>query len=648
MVTPFPNDLNEILSTPSLLTTFESYLRQINAHHNLLFIEAISQLKCQQDTTMIEQAVYRIWKTFINVGSPLEIRIQHRDDIIRNLISSRYTILTVDSALSIFHKSELEIRDLLQVKLNEFIKTSHFSSQLTTTNVPTLSQKRVIVVGGGFVGFTVASILDPMPYFHVTLIDTKESFEYTPGVVKMLVRPEETSSLRVRHDAYVKNGRIIIGLADKIVNDATGILVNNEIINFDYLVIGTGSVYQSKLKSFDISALYRMSELKSEYLQLKQAKNVLIIGGGLVGCELASEIALHQFKNERYEKKKVTLVESHSTLVYRSPTERQQKAYDYLKKLGVDIILNEKIIDFNNKDEYHSTTSYLGSSGQIYSDFDKVYIATGTIPNSQLLKNSSHEENDYTFDTCLDFWDRICVKPTLQIDHFKYQHLFAGGDVTNSKEEKTGYAATLAGTCIARNICRLEKGKAPISQGDKGTIAAPHLPINGNEKNGGIGRQQLSSWKKTFSFLHPNWAALKHFDEKEFLQLVAGEANHPKYAMGQLPKKLTMKDTISPIHVNPTQTSLPLPSQQRRRRSTYGSASVKNLSGNDVLSHAADDSFINYHKTVLDQFSISSESTLSTLKHTISQASSDQNIYLNTIQHQSPPTFKKEHHTELS
>lgn len=116
-------------------------------------------------------------------------------------------------------------------------------------------KKRVVVIGGGFTGFTIASILDPMPRFHVTLVDTKDSFEYTPGMIKLLVRPEQTSSLRVRHDAYVKNGRVVIGYAEKIINDGKAVQVNNEIIPFDYLAICTGSRYKSKLKSFDIFSI---------------------------------------------------------------------------------------------------------------------------------------------------------------------------------------------------------------------------------------------------------------------------------------------------------------------------------------------------------------------------------------------------------
>lgn len=59
-----------------------------------------------------------------------------------------------------------------------------------------------------------------------------DSFEYTPGMIKLLVRPEETSSLRVRHDAYVKQGRVVIGYADQIVDDAKNVKVNDEYVMF--------------------------------------------------------------------------------------------------------------------------------------------------------------------------------------------------------------------------------------------------------------------------------------------------------------------------------------------------------------------------------------------------------------------------------
>lgn len=59
-------------------------------------------------------------------------------------------------------------------------------------------------------------------------------FEYTPGIVKRIVHPEdnESDALRVRHDSYVRNGRVIIGYAEGICNNATSIRVNGEKVSW--------------------------------------------------------------------------------------------------------------------------------------------------------------------------------------------------------------------------------------------------------------------------------------------------------------------------------------------------------------------------------------------------------------------------------
>ena len=171
-------------------------------------------------------------------------------------------------------------------------------------------------------------------------------------------------------------------------------------------------------------------------------------------------------------------------VISRSDEQQREKAMEYLDNLGIDVMCNERIIGLDGSD---NGGVYLGSSGRVYSGYDKVFMATGTRPNNQLLLNSS------LLDLCLDSWGRIKVKPTLQIDHWKYKHIFAGGDVTNVVEEKTGYAATLAGVCIARNICRLVKGKEPLRQGTKGTLPAPDKPLHGISAQGGIGKRKFRS-----------------------------------------------------------------------------------------------------------------------------------------------------------
>ncbi|KAI8988165.1 hypothetical protein BDF20DRAFT_910689 [Mycotypha africana] len=202
------------------------------------------------------------------------------------------------------------------------------------------------------------------------------------------------SSLRVRHGAYVKNVRVIIGYADQIINKTKTVCWQDDVkvvrVPFDYLVLATGSTYHSRLKSFDTSSVYRLSELSAEQ----------------------------------------------------------------------------------------------------------------TIERGEVCAYYSTEDG---FQSCLDGQGRIRVKSTLQLNHPKFPHIFAGGDITDIVEEKTGYAATLAGACITRNICRLEKGKLPLKQGTKGTLLAPLEPLHGDEALG-----------KTC-------CPFKYFDGQEFLKLVQNE-----------------------------------------------------------------------------------------------------------------------------
>ncbi|CEP17521.1 hypothetical protein [Parasitella parasitica] len=533
--------LNQVLSNPKLLCAFECFLRQTWSHENLLFIEAITQLKHETNAKAVEITLHRIYKTFLAKGSPLELNVTTQDQVKEDIRSLEWAIVDRVDAVTILEETEAQVVDMLKSKLAEFIETMDLpAGNVSPANI-THQQVSVVIIGGGFTGFTVASVLDQMPRFYVTLIDTKDSFEYTPGIVKKIINPEQTSSLRVRHDAYVKNGRVIIGYAEDLSNGGKSVTVNGEKIFFDYLVVATGSAYSSQLKSTDTSSLYRMSGLEESYLELLKARKVLIIGGGLVGCELASEISQHTFPGA-YAKKDVTLVDSHSNVVNRSDPRQQSVANKYLRDLGVKVICNERILDFDSSND----NVYLGSSGRVYSGYDKVFIATGTRPNSNLFASSAC---DSSLDNCLDAWGRIKVKATLQIDHYKYDHIFAGGDVTNVVEEKTGYAATISGVCIARNICRLVKGKAPLKQGSKGTLPAPHKPLHGMLEHGGIGKQNLNSIKKRFSFLNPSWAALKYFDEQQFLKIVQGQGSiNSSQVLGRLPRKLNL-----PLPANPPQ-----------------------------------------------------------------------------------------------
>lgn len=252
------------------------------------------------------------------------------------------------------------------------------------------------------------------------------------------------------------------------------------------------------------------------------------------------------------------MVEAQDKIICRCDEKQRKKAEKYLKGLGVEIILNEKIKAHNSQGEYN----YAGSFGRIYSSKDyTIFMATGVKVNTILLEKSTNEPS---LEVCLDKNDLIKVKPTLQLEHWKYNHIFAGGDATNVAEEKTAYAATLSGVCIARNICRIEKGKCPIAQGTKGLLSPPVKTLHGIKSNGGIGKrkfipmkfncyhntkpklqpEKLSFIEKKLSFLNPTWQMLKYFNEKQYFKIIQQASTHSNI-IGQVPKVLSLPKEVN-------------------------------------------------------------------------------------------------------
>ena len=69
--------------------------------------------------------------------------------------------------------------------------------------------KKLVIIGGGFAGSYIARNLQYD--MDVTLIDTKDYFEYTPGILKTIINPEHMYQIQKRHSDYLKKAKIVIG-----------------------------------------------------------------------------------------------------------------------------------------------------------------------------------------------------------------------------------------------------------------------------------------------------------------------------------------------------------------------------------------------------------------------------------------------------
>jgi apoptosis-inducing factor 2 len=285
--------------------------------------------------------------------------------------------------------------------------------------------KKVVVIGGGFVGSYVAKKLEKV--FDVTLIDSKNFFEFTPAILRTIVEPEHIKRVQILHKHYLHYSTIIIGKA-KTFTEKEVVLENGKKIPFDYLVVSPGSSYGSNIKQENVVLASRANVLHQTHDRVEKAKHIVIIGGGLVGVELAAEII------EKYPQKDVTILHSRDTLIQRNSPKAQRYAKNYFKKNGVHLLFGDRMTKVTSK------AVLTKSNNKIKSDVS--FLCVGITSNSDFVQKS--------FPILVDKRGAVKVDKHLHLRGFK--HIFVGGDVTDIKEEKTAQTAEKHANMIVRNI----------------------------------------------------------------------------------------------------------------------------------------------------------------------------------------------------
>ena len=196
---------------------------------------------------------------------------------------------------------------LLLLASAEALKLNPFS-----TSSPKTPPTRVAVLGGGFAGLTAARTLTDNPNTEVLLIDQREYFEYTPGILRAWVNPKCHRALvnpirRLLRSKQAEFKRVPPGCACRVVEasseekppltfsiddeDGTS-LVSYEC---DYAILATGgelSPVSDDRQLPDGTIIARRRRLEEQVASvMDEATSALVVGGGLTGVEMAAELA---------------------------------------------------------------------------------------------------------------------------------------------------------------------------------------------------------------------------------------------------------------------------------------------------------------------------------------------------------------------
>ncbi|KAM0460886.1 hypothetical protein ACHAO4_001682 [Trichoderma viride] len=313
--------------------------------------------------------------------------------------------------------------------------------------------RNIVIVGANFAGYRVAQIiaknLSPRSPYRIVVIEPNSHFHFTWVLPRFcVVKGHE-------HKAFIPYGGYLDGviegsyrwIQDKVIDiDRTTVRLqgSEESIPYEFLVIATGAGVQDGLPSRvnTTEKTEGIKRLQGMQKRLESANTVVVVGGGAAGVEVATDA------KDLYPEKHIILIHSRDAVMHRFGKGLQESAREGLERLGVELILEERVV---NEDAASGVVT-LRSGRQITCDF--FMNCTGQRPLSDVVATLAPNSISST--------GHIKVKPSLQIADDSLPNIYICGDVADTDTPNpNARSAMRQGTIVADNILRAAAGKTP-------------------------------------------------------------------------------------------------------------------------------------------------------------------------------------------
>ncbi|MCH7401373.1 NAD(P)/FAD-dependent oxidoreductase [Belliella kenyensis] len=285
-------------------------------------------------------------------------------------------------------------------------------------NLPKSDLPKVVIIGAGFAGLKMARKLMGKP-FQVLLLDKNNYHQFQPLFYQVATSGLEPSAIsfplrKVFH--HSKNVTFRMAEAKQIDQENNRLYTNVGYVDYDYLVLALGTdtnffglknveAKSSPMKSVS-EALYIRNKIIANYEtainvadvnERKPIMNIVIVGGGPTGVELAGAVA--ELRNNVFPKDypelsfknmKVVLIEAGPNLLASMSDIAKEKAKSYLENLGVDVMLDTQVSDYDGElvylkgKESIKTKTLLWAAG-VKANRIKGLIEDQVLPNGRLV-----------------------------------------------------------------------------------------------------------------------------------------------------------------------------------------------------------------------------------------------------------------------
>lgn len=341
-------------------------------------------------------------------------------------------------------------------------------------NVPVTDKKRLVIVGGGFGGLTLAQRLGKSD-FQIVLIDKNNYHQFPPLLYQVATAGLEAESISFPfRKIFQKQKNIYFRLAEvtAVVAEQNRIETSIGSLAYDYLVLAAGTVTnffgnENIIRnSLPMKSIEEGLILKNKLLtnlekvitctdpgERQAYMNVVVVGGGATGVEVSGALSEMKrfilpkdYPDLKAEELNLYLIEGAPKLLGALSEEASMHTERFLNGMGVKILLNKKVVDYKD---------------------DIVYLEDGdTIPTKTLIWVSGV--------TAVSF-DKIAKEQTgrgrrLLVDEYNRvqgtPNIFAIGDICLQTEKdypnghpQVAQVAIQQGRLLAGNLIQLSKNK---------------------------------------------------------------------------------------------------------------------------------------------------------------------------------------------
>jgi NADH dehydrogenase FAD-containing subunit len=215
-------------------------------------------------------------------------------------------------------------------------------------------------------------------------------------------------------------------------------------IPFDYVVVATGTRLSKPAAMEHDDKLSSVQYLQKHQAGVKAAQSILIVGGGAVGVQMATDL------KEYYPEKEVTVVQSRPRVM---PNFHPQ-LHDLIKRrfdeLGIKLITGSRVTLPAGGFPTDGTTFQVQLTDGTTESTQFVILATGQTPNNQLVADLSPSADAESIVNPQNGFIRI--RPTMQFSDPKYSNMFAVGDIADTGAQKAARPGSAQAAVVAKNM----------------------------------------------------------------------------------------------------------------------------------------------------------------------------------------------------